>query len=308
MSGFIERAITIVVTGGPASAQNPSGGVRFGPNKSNTLTLAGFRVSAQITWDGPSSLVGASVSVFGMNESDMNAIASLGNPTYANNLNQISILAGDANSGMSLIFQGTLQTAVIDFNGVPDVCFNMTAYTGYGLMMQPIPPASFSGAASVASIMSSLAAAGAMTFENNGVTAVLSNPYFPGTLGQQIRACARHANIGHVIDHTKGGPNGTLAIWPKNGFRTGTIASISAATGMVGYPTYGPYGITVEMLFNPTLVYWGQLAVQSSLAPASKTWVIYGLTHNIESQTENGDWLTTADCWSLEFAGAQVRS
>jgi hypothetical protein len=240
--------------------------------------------------------------------SDMNALASIG-PTqiYASNNNMVSILAGDANSGMSLIFQGVLQTAVIDFNQAPQVAFIMSAVTGYGLAMNPIPPSSFAGAANVAEIMSGFALQGNMAFENNGVNVVLSNPYFPGTLLDQIKACARHANINYTIDPTTGqiGAHiGTLAIWPKNGYRKGTPASVGPTTGMVGYPSYSVYGVDVTMQFNPTLLYAGQLNVQSSLAPANKTWVIYGLNHSIESITPNGDWFTQVSCFSPQLYGA----
>ena len=241
-----------------------------------------------------------------MNESDMNTVASIANISYAMNLNSISILAGDAQNGMSLIFQGILQTAVIDFSASPQVGFNMTAYAGYGAAMTPIPPASFSGAANVVNIMQSLATTGGLAFENNGVTGVLSNPYFPGTLLDQIKACARHANINFVIDPTKG-TNGTLAIWPKFGFRNNSpVPTISPRTGMVGYPIYSAAGIDIQAIFNPTFTFGGRVNVQSSLAPASREWTIYSLYHSIESLTPDGDWFTSAQCWSNAQFAAQA--
>lgn len=296
MTFLVQRAVTVVITAGPNS------GVTFGPNKQNTLTLAGYRVSAAIDYPGGASSVSAQISIYGMNLSDMNALASLGQYLYQNNLNQISILAGDATNGMSLVFQGILQTAVINTAAAPKISFDMTALTNYGLAMTPIPPASFSGAASVATIMETLAASNALGFENNGVTAVLSNPYFPGTFTQQVMACKRAANINAVIDPTKSssGNVGTLAIWPKNGIRTTTTASVSPQTGMIGYPRYTAYGIDVDMLFNPNLIFGGQLQVASSLAPACGTWAIYQISHQIESLTPGGDWMTTASCWSQQ--------
>jgi hypothetical protein len=291
-----QRAITVVITAGPKSESNPNP-ITFGPNKQNTLTLAGYRVSAVIDYPGGASSVSAQISVYGMNLSDMNTLASLGQPQYRNNLNQVSILAGDAENGMSLVFQGTLQAAIPNFSAAPRVGFDMTAFGFYDIMMTPVPPASFGGAANVATIMASFAANAGLGFENSGVSVVLSNPYFPGTLGQQIKACARAANINFILDPTKG-PTGTLAIWPKNGVRSGTVGSIGPQTGMIGYPRYAIYGIDVDMLFNPNLVFGGQLKVASSLGPANGTWAIYQITHQIESLTPGGDWLTTVSCWS----------
>jgi hypothetical protein len=52
------------------------------------------------------------------------------------------------------------------------------------------------------------------------------------------------------------------------------------------------------MLFNPTLLFAGQLNVTSSLLPACGIWNIYSMSHNIESITPGGDWMTTASCFS----------
>ena len=41
MSGYIERAITVIITAGPKSDNNPNP-ITFGPNNQNTLTLAGI--------------------------------------------------------------------------------------------------------------------------------------------------------------------------------------------------------------------------------------------------------------------------
>lgn len=295
---IIERAITIVITAGANS------GVTFGPQKQNTLTLAGYRVSASIDYPGGASTVSAEVSVYGMNNSDMNALASLGQLNYANNLNTITILAGDADSGMSIAFQGILQSAVVNTAGSPKISFDMTAYGFYDIALTPVPPSSFGGAASVATIMAQLAELGGFGFENNGITAVLSNPYFPGDVISQIKACARHANINYFIDPTKG-VNGTLAIWPKNGYRGGAAVPVAPPPDgtMIGYPRYTQYGVDVDMLFNPNLLFGGLIKLTSSLQPACGTWAIYTLSHFIESITPNGDWMTTISCWSPSALG-----
>lgn len=303
---FVQRAITVVITAGPNT------GITFGPSRENTLVLKGYRVSATIDYAGGVSMAWAQISVFGMNMSDMNALSSIAQPYYFGNKNVVSILAGDAESGMSLVFHGNLQQAVVNMAQAPAISFDMTAYSWYDLAMTPVPPASFSGAADVATIMSSIAAANGMLFENNGVSAVLSNPYFPGTALQQIKDCAQAAGINYVIDPVKagqtGGPggNGTLAIWPRFGNRAGKPPLISPQTGMIGYPRYTAYGIDVDMLFNPNLLFGGELQVQSSLTPACGTWTIYSISHSIECITKDGDWLTTASCWKPAIAKTQL--
>ena len=283
---LVERAITVIITAAPASANNPNP-ITFGSAKQNTLTLAGYRVSVEIDWPGGGALVTAEINIFGMNLSDMNEIASIGQFAYASNLNTVSVLAGDNENGTALVFQGNLQAAAIDAEDSPNISFYMTAAGGYALKMTPVPPASFGGAASVATIMANIAKSAGYAFENNGVTTVLSNPYFPGTAGQQIEACRRAANINAVLD-VKTTPN-TLAIWPKFGNRGGDATPVNAQTGMIGYPRYTNWGIDVDMLFNPNLVYGGQVSVTSILPSANGTFNIYALNHRIESITKNGD-------------------
>jgi hypothetical protein len=311
---FTEKAITIVITGNTDPANNQLGSsapapARFGPNKLNTLTLAGYRVSVTISIAGPSSGPQANIAIYGMNLSDMNALAALGNLTYAYNNNTVSVIAGDNEVGTSLVFEGNMTDAAMDFNAVPEVCFNITAYTTLGLSMIAVPVSSFGGAAQVSTIMSQFAMAGNYIFENNGVTSVLSNPYFAGTLQQQIQECARAANINWIIDATTsntaliGANQGTLAIWPKYGIRNKTPITISPTTGMVGYPTFSNYSMNVTMEFNPTILFGAPINVQSSLSAANKTWHVYGIQHSIESQTNNGDWFTTVTCPTTGFFG-----
>lgn len=144
------------------------------------------------------------------------------------------------------------------------------------------------GQADVATIMKSLADQMGFAFENNGVQVQLSNPYFPGTALAQAKACARAADISMTIDR------GTLAIWPKFGFRADPDGPplISAATGMRGYPRYSSNGIEVATLFNPRIKPGGQIQVQSQLQMACGTWLVSNATHVLESETPNGQWFT----------------
>jgi hypothetical protein len=83
-----------------------------------------------------------------------------------------------------------------------------------------------------------------------------------------------------------------LAIWPKNSYRPGTGALISPTTGLVGYPAFTDIGIVVTVLFNPAIKYGALIEVQSSLTPACGKWAIYGMQHELESQTVGGSWFS----------------
>jgi hypothetical protein len=261
----------------------------FGETGSNSVKLTGLRVMTAINKAGPPAMNEALIRVFGMELSLMNQLSTLG-LVLQQRRNVVIISAGDATNGMSVVFQGTIQDAYADFAGMPEVSFNMRANGGLLAAIQPTKPSSFTGAADVGTIMSGLAVQGGFTFENNGVQEQLSNPYFPGTVRQQIMACAKAANIGWTID------DNTLAIWPIGGSRGGSIPLLSPETGMVGYPMYSVLGPIIQALFNPAVSFGGQVKVQSSVTPACGVWHVYGLDYELASQTPDGPWYMTVKC------------
>lgn len=279
MSGYAKRKIDLTIHLGTGD---------FGEGGFDTVTLQGLRVSAQITKSGMPGYNTADVRIYGMQLELMNRLSTLG--TQSNILtrnNTISISPGDDGVQPSLAFIGTIQNAWTDFRGAPDVLFNILAQTGLIDKMKPVPPTSYAGAADVVTIMSGLAVAMGYAFENSGVAGIiLSNPYFPGTAMEQAEACARAADIGFSPD------KGTLAIWPKNAARKGVIPLISPATGMVGHPSYTGSGISVRSAYNPSVLFGGQIQVDSSIAPARGTWIVNQLAHDLESEMPGGAWFT----------------
>jgi hypothetical protein len=300
MASFVTRAIDVTITlGVPTVAPGqpiPPQPV-FSSGK-NTLTLKGHRVSCSITIGGSSSQPFMVASIYGMTMSDMNAIASFGQPQYLSNNNKITILAGDSVSGMPQAFIGTLLDAYVDFTQTPEVCLTVSGFAGARAALAPIAPNSFRGAISVSTIMGVLASAAGFTLENNGVTAVLSNAYFPGSALDQIKSCARAANINWTIDGE------ILAIWPKNGSRGNKgIPLISPATTLKGYPSYTANGINFTTLYIPGLVYGALVDVQSSLQNATGQWSVFSLTHTLESITKGGAWFSDVVAFNpLKFA------
>lgn len=87
-----------------------------------------------------------------------------------------------------------------------------------------MPPTSVKGSVDVATLMGQLAQSMGYSFENNGVSVQLSNPYLPGTAIDQVKALARGAGIDLYVD------DNVLAITPANTPRGGLIPEISAAT------------------------------------------------------------------------------
>ncbi len=266
----------------------------FDESGSNQVTLSGLRMSAHIVKAGGASMGELQLRIYGMPLSDMNRLSTLGTLPGAQPKNVISLMAGDDANGMSIVFIGTITRAWADFNGAPDVYFQVQAFTGVYEAINPVSPGSYIGSVDAATIMSNLAGQMGLTFENHGVSVILSNAYFPGTAFRQAESCARAAGIGWVMDDR------TLSIWPASGTRgtTGDVPVFSPTTGMIGYPTFNSLGVVINALFNPTVKFGTQVQVQSSLTPACGTWVVRTLAYDLEAEMPNGKWfmqmLTTA--------------
>lgn len=141
----------------------------------------------------------------------------------------MTIKAGDAGGTMSTVFTGIITAGFMDANSMPDVAFRFEAFVLAYDAAKPIPPTSKPGRVAVSDLMSGLASQMGLTFENNGVTATLMNPYLPGTAYQQARAVAQHSRTKWIADC------GTLAIWPPGGSRQGDATQIRRSLAL--WPT-----------------------------------------------------------------------
>ena len=270
-----------------------------GADGSTNITFYQPRVLARIERTGMPGYSTASMRLFGLSLDHMNAISRLGKPkTYERN-NKVTLLAGDSESGVGIVFTGTIQEAWTDFNAAPDVAVDISAVSGTIDATKPVPPTSYAGAVDAATVLSGLAILMGYGFINHGVSVILSNPYYPGTARDQANRCIDAADIYAVIDDQ----SHTLEIWPKDGSRAqpgnGEIPSISPATGMVGYPGYTEGGIILRTLYNPALRFGGQVQVSSSLPPGNGTWIICRLSHQLESEQPGGAWFSDLEAYRL---------
>lgn len=265
----------------------------FGETGTSTVTLSGLRASAQIQQAGGASMGKLTLKVHGMTLSMMNQLSALTTQVMMQRNNTVTIAAGDDVSGVATVFAGTIAEGWVDANSAPDVSFHVGAFAGLFQAVQSAPPTSYAGHADCATIMSGLATLMGLKFENSGVSIQLSTPYFRGSPRDQAMRCADAANINWVIE------NGTLAIWNKGGSRGGSVPLISPQTGMIGHPSFNGTGIAVNSLFNPTISFGGTVQVQSELTVACGNWFVSALSHNLESESPGGAWMT-------QFQGAPL--
>lgn len=261
----------------------------------NTITLQGFRAVVDIDKGGGAMFGQLRCSIYGVSQSDMNAITTLmfqpsaasPQPTYRPNTIAVTAIDGDQ---QTLVFQGNMITAWGVYNQ-PDVFLQIVAQTAFLNKITPVPPRSYQGAVDVATAMSQLATSMGYTFENNGVTGkTLSNPYLPGTAIDQANALAQAAGIWWGIDGT------TLFIalpYTARAAGNNVIPEIGPDSGLVGYPTFDGAGINLQALFNPAVKFMALIQLNTSLPRAAGQWIATTVGYRLESNKFGGAWFMT---------------
>lgn len=282
---FVKREINLAFVLGEGS---------FGEGDSNAVEITGLRTAAQITRAGGVSMSSLSLRVWGMPLDVMQKLSVLNIlalQQYRRNV--VTVTAGDAENGYGVVFSGEIKEAWVDAENSPDVCFVLTAFEGMTDKVRPVAPNSFKGSASVDVLMGSIARQmqPPRTFENNGVDVTLDNVYLPGTLDEQMRKIADAASCVVYTDST------TVAIWPIGGARGGAILELSAANGLVGYPQFSQTGVSLTVLYTPSLSYGQKIRLRSTLgSPADGDWIVANVTHNLDAETAGGQWFTYVEC------------
>jgi hypothetical protein len=252
----------------------------------NTVQLRGLRMEAEIEKGGHPSKNKLKLKIFGMAESEMNKLTTLpaksGKP-LAVHKSLLQLLAGDT-FGLATAFEGEITGAFVSYQSPPNLSFNIEAVAGYYPAIAPVPPQSHQGATSVATLMKSLAKQMDYTFENNGVTSSLHNPYLAGTAMQQAASIAAAADIEFGVD------DGTLFIAPRGAARKGLAPLISATTGLKEYPIFDKEGLKLDCLYNPAIKLGGLIVVQSVIPVCCGSWRVHGLKHLLESENPGGKW------------------
>lgn len=290
---FVQRLINVTFTRGQGSFSNGS----------NQVTVSQLRTSVQIQKGGGAMMSQLQMRIWGLPFSLMNELSTLGMRVRQIMRDSVTVLAGDSETGLGIIFTGTITNCYLDPEGMPDVSLSVTAQAGLYEATQKIGPTSYRGSIDVVTILSGLAEQAGLIFENGGVSGVsLRNAYFTGSPFDQIKLAAEAANINYVIDE------GKLAIWPKTGSRGGAIPLIAPPPKgeMVGYPTYTSMGLMIRSLFNRNVVFGSQIQVESSLTPAEGKWNIYMIDYDLESILPNGQWFMNIYVFNNQsmFSGA----
>lgn len=274
----------------------------FGEGGFDTIELKGLRVSVEISTTGDVSFSQCNLRVWGMPLDVMNKLTILGVPKTTGRRNVVTVSAGDDETGVSVVFIGTITEAWVNAQGSPEVSFVVAATAGYIYALKPVEPTSYRGTVDAATIVRGIATQmrpeGAtaefgptgLRVENSGVSVQISNPYLSGSAMNQLRQVSRAGNFNLIIE------NNVIAIWPAGKVRGQDVPLLSKKTGMIGYPDHTQAGIRIVSLYNPNLKFGVKVKVESDLTPANGFWSPYVVSHALESEMPGGKWFTTIEC------------
>lgn len=261
-------------------------------DKNNQVVLDGFRAVVEVQKAGGQMMSTSTVRIYGLAQELMNQLTTLAFKamSYIKNTIDVIVLDGDQ---QTLIFRGQIINAWGDYSGMPDVCLYIETQTGYFQQLELGDPLVYKGTANVSDLMLTLAKRLGVPLENNGVTAKISNPNYPGSTIDQIRNLASDTKTDFYLDDT------VLAICPRGLTRkpqTANAPLISSQSGLIGYPTFDKVGITFSTLFNPSIKFGSQIIMESDIPQANGLWQVCSMVHKLESENPGGAWFTMIRC------------
>jgi len=260
------------------------------PDNSNVLQVHGLRDSAILKGGGLPAFPEAELTVYGLSQSDMNALTSLAFQPLAMQRNSVLVEADNGDGqGFSAVFAGQIITSGPDYSHLPNVPLKVHARILGFESLNPATPTSYTGPTSVVNLVRAIAAKAGYVVEDNGVTAILNNPYFPGTLVDQLRAVKQASGIQMFVE------NNVIAICPPGVPRNQQPFTLSPASGLVGYPRldFQRGFVWAKAIYNPAFRFGGPIKIENSTVPlANGSWVIGTVTHSLEAQTYNGQWFS----------------
>ena len=257
----------------------------FDDKGSNTVIIEGLRVSSQIYVGGGNVAPTATIMIYGLSKIIMDRVARIKWNTDAAKLNFVRLEAFN-NGAYSIVFEGMISFAYPYFGSGSDVMLTIKATTAVEHQIFPAPTVSENGEVDVAALIGQICQKLGIGFENNDVNKRISNPYLCETGLEQIKKLCQAADIDLAIEANK------VAIKNKDTGRNIPVPVISPESGLIGYPVLDLSGIKFQCLYDPAIRFHGIIEIRNSVIDlANAQWVVYGLSHHLDSEMPNGKWL-----------------
>lgn len=288
MNSFTQKQlrVTLILTGANAV---------FPGTNSNTLVIDKLRMTAKVQAVARLATQ-ADVRIYGMRQADMNALTvAWANPPVV--LDHIVIVEANNTGkaeGWVQVFKGTIIEAQPDYRAMPDVSFNLLAVTGYFQKINPVEPVSYPNEVDIGTVVQDMVAIMGdpwVLVIGDGVEGVLSNPYFSGTMWDQLAQACAAANCDFYIQ-------GDQILVTAAGRARGSEPAVvlTPTSGLVGYPMFERSGLAVTALFDPAFLCGYALQIESDVPNATGRWYPYSIYHTLESNMPRGSWMSQLQC------------
>lgn len=251
-------------------------------NGTDTKICQGLRMNVSIDGNPPPAGFSANITIFGMNEKDMQLISSVKN--IVARLVTVQVYAADERNSPAALFSGQVSDGRITYNNMPNVALEFVAFSALSTKNIQYPPISYKAQVKAQEILEGIANFAGLGFENQNVDEVLTNGYLTDSVGTNIDMICKQKNIKYSIE------NNRLIIWKKQ--RDSTIPIINVTTGLVGYPTAGITGIYFNCLYNPNILIGSYVQIESSYEQCSGQFQVLSVTHNLSSELPSGPWFS----------------
>lgn len=241
-----------------------------------THVLKGLPAMATVEKVGMPARNKATVTVYGMRYEDMDRLTFLASAAGEVKNNTLVLMAGTEEEELSRVFAGEITQAVADFGKAPDVAVTFQAEAGYYAAHMVSKALTCASSVPVETVVSGLAAECGYGFRNEGVTARLRRSVLMGSVLDKMKKAAEEAGVALLVD------DGTVTILPRGGAMSAADAvSVSAAEGLIGYPSFAGDEMLAGTRYNPALRFNGLIRVESVVPRASGLWRITKLTHRL---------------------------
>lgn len=254
----------------------------FDENGNDTLTIDNIKASVNVGGYGGVSGTVLNAEVYGLGLERMAMLSFKGIQYERTIQNMMKVWAND-----ELIFTGSIGSCYTDLGRMPDAPLIIQATsTGYD---QSVPVKDFhvQGDAKVADIISSIAKIiGYQAVIGDSVNDVEADPFYTGNYIEQITACARAHNLNWDFR------NGTIYVWKEGDTIDKTVPLVSAKSGLIGYPIFNGWGVTITTMFSSLLVRGRNLQLQTDLPNASGLYGINNSQYILSTWQEGGPWFT----------------
>jgi hypothetical protein len=259
----------------------------FTSDNQNKLSASGLRINAEINYGNGAISPYARIKAYGLPIETMEKLLRYkwGEPAALRNT--VTIEAGEEGEELSQVFKGGITYAYPDFGDAPNASIVIESQTAVLDKMAGTNAESYEGEYDVAAMIATICKRMGYTFEPNGVSVKVSNPYLNGTEIDKIRQLTHAANLELYIE------NKNIAVAYKDSpRRTLKIPVISPETGLIGYPVPDVIGIQFKCFYDPLVRFGGIVRITDSLIKiCNGDWRVYGVRIVLETEQESAQWM-----------------